>query len=555
MVAVKVEDISKHRRNILQSRRSSSALRQAGRAMLRITYSSQGEERVFEEETSQAVIGRHKKDINIDLAPDMKVSRTHARVWVEDGECWIEDLNSKQGTKVGGEEIKGQGRRKLHPDDLIQIGDATLKAEIPSEEIQFTNLSSFSGIAKSVEDSGDLLNAAEFNFTQTEYANANLEEQLALFYELPLQLGAATRLDALLQMVVERVVGVIPSARRGALLVKDRATGRLTLKAHLPLGNPAVSRTMANQAMERRQAFIWPPPVLTDLDRLTKSIAAHHIESAMYAPLLWKDEVIGVLCVDNSEACPPFDSADLQLLQAVAQHAAMAVAHHSAQDDLRRYTEFANRFFSSRFPPEVRNKLMHEASAGTLPIGTRRSGVTILISDIRGFTQLTSRLGAQRMSDLLNECFPPLIEAIFSHGGTIERFVGDAIFAVFGSPEPDDNQHEHAVRAALEMQEAIKTLGQSREERELETCVLGIGIDCGEALHGFIGNAERIEYAVIGDVANRASRYCAGAREGEVLISPEVHQWVWSLVTAEQTTIETKHEGNFTAYRIKDCLQ
>jgi adenylate cyclase len=60
-----------------------------------------------------------------------------------------------------------------------------------------------------------------------------------------------------------------------------------------------------------------------------------------------------------------------------------------------------------------------------------------------------------------------------------------------------------------------------------------------------------MEYAVIGDVANRASRYCAGAREGEILISPDMHQWVWNLVNAEQTTIETKHEGAFTAYRIK----
>jgi adenylate cyclase len=195
---------------------------------------------------------------------------------------------------------------------------------------------------------------------------------------------------------------------------------------------------------------------------------------------------------------------------------------------------------------------MNEASTGTLPIGTRRSPVTILISDIRGFSQLTSRLGAQRMSDLLNECFPPLIEAIFSQGGTIERFVGDAIFAVFGSPEPDDNQHEHAVRAALEMQKTIKSLAETRAARDVETCTLGIGIDCGEALHGFIGNAERMEYAVIGDVANRAARFCAGATEGEVIISPEVHQWVWNLVSAEQTTIETKHEGNFTAYRIKE---
>jgi adenylate cyclase len=531
---------------------------------MRITYSYQDNERVFESETSEAVIGRHKKGVSIDLAPDMKVSRLHARVWVEDGQFWIEDLNSKQGTKVSGEEIKGQGNRLLHPDDIIEMGDTVLTVHIPTEQpeqLVVTKLLSFSARAKSLADSGDILDATELAFGATQHITTDHEQRLAFFYELPLQLGAETRLESLLQLVVERVVNVIPSAKRGALLVKDRATGRLTLKAHLPPGNPAVSRTMANQAMEQRKAFIWPPvqtptaqPQPTaDLEKSFESMIRFHIESAMYAPLLWNNEVLGVLCVDNSEACPPFQGDDLRLLQAVAHHAAMAVAHHYAREDLRRHAEFTNRFFSSRFPPSVRNKLMNEASTGTLPIGTRRSQVTILISDIRGFTQLTSRLGAQRMSDLLNECFPPLIEAIFSQGGTIERFVGDAIFAVFGSPEPDDNQHEHAVRAALEMQEAIKTLGESREEREVEACALGIGIDCGEALHGFIGNAERMEYAVIGDVANRASRFCAGAREGEVLISPEMHQWVWNLVTAEQTTIETKHEGNFNAYRIKGC--
>jgi adenylate cyclase len=527
---------------------------------MRITYSYQGGEQVFESETSQALIGRHKVGLSIDLAPDMRASRLHARVWVEDDKLWIEDLNSTRGTKVNNAEIKGQGKRQLLPDDIILIGETTLTVQIPAEQMAITELLSFTAIASSIEDSGELLDAAEFNFATAQYNAADLDPRLALFYELPLQLGAETRLESLLQLVVERVVNVIPSARRGALLVKDRATGRLTLKAHLPPGNPAVSSTMANQAMERRKAFIWPPqqtpsnPALATIaqDKSLESMSRYQIESAMYAPLLWQDEVLGVLCVDNSEACPPFEGEDLQLLQAVAHHAAMAVAHHYAQEDLQRHAEFTNRFFSSRFPPSVRAKLMNEASTGTLPIGTRRSQVTILISDIRGFAQLTSRLGAQRMSDMLNECFPPLIEAIFSQGGTIERFVGDAIFAVFGSPEPDANQHEHAVRAALKMQEEIKILSESREARELETCALGIGIDCGEALHGFIGNGERMEYAVIGDVANRASRYCAGAHEGEVLISPEVHQWVWNLVTAEQTSIATKHEGNFTAYRIKE---
>lgn len=522
--------------------------------MIRITYSFQGDERVFDWETSQAVIGRHKDGIALDLAPDMGVSRLHARIWMEEGQFWIEDLNSTRGTKVNAEEIKGQGKRRLQPDDVILIGATTLKVEIPEAPMETTDSPSFPGMSESYRRTLVSLDATDFAFAPTQYVGGDVEQRLALLYELPLQLGAETRLESLLQLVVERVVNVIPSARRGALLVTDRATGRLTLKAHLPPGNPAVSRTMANRAMEERKAFIWSPQAqtITDVDSSLESVVRHHIESAMYAPLLWKDEVLGVLCVDNSEACPPFQSDDLRLLQAVAHHAAMAVAHHCTQEDLRRHAEFTNRFFSSRFPPSVRDKLMSGASTGTLPIGTRRSQVTILISDIRGFTQLTSRLGAERMSDLLNECFPPLINAIFTHGGTIERFVGDAIFAVFGSPEQDDNQHEHAVRAALEMQEVIKDLRESGEAHGTETCAIGIGIDCGEALHGFIGNAERMEYTVLGDVANRASRYCAGAREGEVLISPEVHQWVWNLVLAEQTSIETKHEGNFTAYRIKE---
>jgi Adenylate cyclase, family 3 (some proteins contain HAMP domain) len=519
---------------------------------MRITYTYKGNEKVFESETSEVLIGRHTDGLTLDLAPDMYVSRTHARIWEDDGQFWIEDLKSTRGTRVNGEEIRGQGKRLLHDDDVIRMGETTLSIVLPADETAITQLLSFTDIAPSLESSEEVIDSSEFDYASAKYVTGELEQRLALFYDLPFQLGAETQLESLLQVVVERVVEVIASARRGALLVKDRATGRLTLKAHLPPGNPAVSQTMAKQAMERKKAFIWPPKMETEQDKHFDSISRYQIESAMYAPLLWKDVVLGVLCVDNSEACPPFELDDLRLLQAAAHHAAMAVEHHYTREDLRRHADFTNRFFSSRFPPSVRDKLMTEASTGTLPIGTRRSQVTILISDIRGFTQLTSRLGPERMSDLLNECFPPLIEAIFAQGGTVERFVGDAIFAVFGSPEPDDNQHEHAVRAALEMQDVIKSLSDLRAARDVETCSLGIGIDCGEALHGFIGNAERMEYAVIGDVANRASRYCAGASEGEILISPEVHQWVWNLVTAEQTTIQTKHEGNFTAYRIRE---
>jgi len=345
---------------------------------------------------------------------------------------------------------------------------------------------------------------------------------------------------------VDRLIEAIPSAKRGALLLKDRATGQLLLKAWAPGGEPAVSLTSAQKAVDQRKAFVWRRG-----QDLTISQSEYGIASGMYAPLLWKDQALGVVSVDNYETSDSFTGEDLRLMAAVAQQAAMAVANHYGQDDLQRHAEFTNRFFASHFPGRAREKLMREASAGTLLVGTRQSPITVLISDIRGFAKLTARLGARGTGDLLNEVFPRLVEVILAHDGTIERFAGDAILAVFGSPDDDVQQHEKAVRAALAMQTAMGKLNAGWTSRRKETCGIGIGIDCGEVLHGFIGDAERIQFAVIGDAVNRASRYCDGAIAGEVLVSPEVHQRVFMLVQSKPTSIQSKHEGELRAFRVE----
>ena len=102
------------------------------------------------------------------------------------------------------------------------------------------------------------------------------------------------------------------------------------------------------------------------------------------------------------------------------------------------------------------------------------------------------------------------------------------------------------------MQAASAAIMKSRLARKAETCEIGIGIDCGEALHGFIGNAERLEYTVIGEPANLASRYCNAAGKSEILLSPEVHAHVFNQFLSERIEIATKHEGTMVAYRIKE---
>ena len=202
----------------------------------------------------------------------------------------------------------------------------------------------------------------------------------------------------------------------------------------------------------------------------------------------------------------------------------------------------------TNFSPSIRKKLLEKARLGRLRLGGEKSEVTILSSDIRGFTAMSAKMDAADVVDMLNGYFSALVSAIFRHEGTVDKFVGDAILAVFGSPEPDAKQHFNAVQAAMAMQAAIEAINKVRRANNQVACEIGIGIHCGEVLHGFIGSEERMEFTVIGDAVNRATRYCDGAGPGQVLISPEMYQRVFKYVCASRTSIKTKHEGDLPAY-------
>jgi adenylate cyclase len=525
--------------------------------MFRIVHSFNGTEKIFQSSEAQIVVGRSTpgSTCDLNLSPDFKVSRQHARIFSEGNEFWIEDLDSRQGTKVNGEEIKARGRQELRAGDVLLIGETTLRIEsvqgpAPGEGFEPNEDTMMPATFSNFEPAVTIGTTIDMKVPSTFHLEPNASEgerRLALLSELPLLFANESRSDGLLQKIVEHLLQVIPGATRGSLLLSDPQTGKLVLKAHLPEGDPAVSMTLALQALTRREGFIWQ---LNEQDTVISSMPSG-IGTGMYAPLIWRDESMGVICVDNPTREKIFAKEDLRLLMAVAHYGAMAVAHQRTLDDLTRHADLTNRLFSSRFAPRLRRKLMNDAATGALSIGTRQSQITILMADIRGFTKLTVQLGARRTGDLLNEYFPLLFDTILAHSGTVEQVVGDAIFAVFGSPEPDNRQQENAVRAALAMQAASASTMKARSDRKMEICEIGIGIHCGEALHGFIGNAERLEYTVIGEPANLASRYCSAAGKGEILISPEIHAHVFNKFTLERKEIPTKHEGTIVAYRIK----
>jgi len=519
---------------------------------VRIRYRYRGNEKIFDKPTDAVIVGRprHGVQVDIDLTPDLRASRPHARISVADGDYWIEDLGSANGTEVDGQPIKGAGKVRLSPGQQIQISDTTLALDVPAAEPRLA--ASWAADERTLVDTHDarldiaeMLDAAAPVFEPGKPIDPDRAQALALLYELPLQFGEQTELDALFQTIIERLVQIIPAASRGALLLEDPTTGELLLKAHVPAGQPSVSMTLASTTMSRRQGFIWREGVDP-----SQSQFLNRIKAGMYVPLIWKGRILGVACVDNSDGGTIFTADDLRLMLAVAHYAAMAAMQNQLQSELRRNAALLARLLTN-FSPKIRDALLSRAARGRLRLGGERSEVVILASDIRGFTLLTSGMDTDDVMDLLNDYMSALVDAIFKHDGTVDKITGDAILAVFGSPEPDPLRHEKAVRAAMAMQSSMTEVTDNRRGRGLPTCTIGIGVHCGEVLHGFIGTNDRMELTVIGEAANWTARYCAGAAGGEIMISPVLHQRLWRHIDAEATTIETKHEGNLSAYRLK----
>jgi adenylate cyclase len=327
-------------------------------------------------------------------------------------------------------------------------------------------------------------------------------------------------------------------------------------KAYVPEDQkPSISFNLASLALEKHEAFTWRRSATEATDQPFDSVILYGTQSAMYAPLIWKEEILGVVFVDNTQTGSAFDDDDLRLMMAMASQAAMFVKNHTLQQDLRRQ-EVVRSNLLRQFSPQVAERLQRMLQEpGDWQLGGKRTEpVTILVSDVRGFTALSAEMDPGDVVEWLNEVFSICIPIIFRHNGTVDKYVGDSILAVFGSPEPDDRQWEHAVRASLDMQQAILAQSDKWQSRNLPVCQVGIGIHTGAVLHGFIGVAERMEYTVIGDTVNRAVRYCDGAGRGEVVISPAVYERVSDLVEVAPRTISTKHpeaEPDMAAYVIE----
>jgi adenylate cyclase len=175
--------------------------------------------------------------------------------------------------------------------------------------------------------------------------------------------------------------------------------------------------------------------------------------------------------------------------------------------------------------------VMEHLLSGKVQLGGESLEVTILFTDIRSFTSISEKMHPQQLVALLNEYFTEMVGIVMQEDGVVDKYIGDAIMAVFGAPVPKPGDAVHAVRAAVRMRRALVTLNQRLVARGLPPLRTGIGIHTGEVVAGNIGSEKRMEYTVIGDAVNLASRLESSTKELGV-----------NVLVSEDTYERTKHE-------------
>jgi adenylate cyclase len=165
---------------------------------------------------------------------------------------------------------------------------------------------------------------------------------------------------------------------------------------------------------------------------------------------------------------------------------------------------YLKRAFAHYVPPAVVDDLV--ADAGKLQLGGEKRELTVLFSDIRGFTTLSESMAPEHLVKLMNEYFTVMTAKVFAHRGSLDKYIGDAIMAIFGAPVAEPRHAAHACRSALDMLRALRGFQDSLRQRGLPAIDIGVGINTGLVVVGNMGSADRFNYTVVGDPVNLASR-------------------------------------------------
>jgi adenylate cyclase len=378
-------------------------------------------------------------------------------------------------------------------------------------------------------------------------------DKLALLLEISKELSKQQDVDRLLEKVVDITFKVMNVDRVSILMLEgssDELVPRISRNRLDPSGGAKVPRSIARRAVDERLAILSDNAAADERFK-GKSIVMQSVRSAMCTPLMGSDgNVLGIIYVDNMTAVNSFNDEDLEFLIAFSGIAAVAIENGQLTERVQREAVVRSNF-QRYFAPDLAEQIASQAEA--VQLGGQKRPVVVFFSDIRGFTAMSETMNPDQIASLLTEYFTEMVEVVFEHGGTLDKFMGDAIMALWGAPITHEDDADRAMRAAIEQQQILDELNKKWAAESRQQVEIGIGINFGEVFAGNIGSDRRLEYTVIGDAVNTASRLCSKAGRGDILISEPFYQALKSpppVETLEPLQLKGKSQA-VPVYRVK----
>jgi class 3 adenylate cyclase len=339
-------------------------------------------------------------------------------------------------------------------------------------------------------------------------------KEVTLLYNLSEKMTANLQLQAVASLVLEEASKLI-AGNSGAVIFFDPDTAAAMplvsfgREFDLQLGQGIIGTILATGNGEIVNQ------VAEDSRRIDSEQGFH---SLVCAPLKSHNRTIGVIVIASSDRLMNYTAADLKRLNAVASQAAAAIENALLHENKLREERIKSNL--ERYVPARLVQAILQSN-GEISLAPVRKEITVLFSDIRNFTSQCEELEPEMVVGYLNEYFTHMVDVIFHHQGTVNKFVGDMIVALFGAPSVVEDNQACAIKAAISMQQRIQTIPIPWIRENFRT---GIGISSGKVIVGNIGSPQHMDYTAIGDEVNTASRLQSIAQGGQILVTRSVYE-------------------------------
>ena len=526
-----------------------------------IYFPNSQDEKVYELRWGVNTLGRSLD--NIIVLNHASISRYHAEVEWNGRGVTICDLNSSNHTFINEIQVEAQllrdgdtirlGKVIFKYQDYIEQGNRTTELEpdqVPTIIKEFAVDSETVGISAFLseeEKTRSILKLREQN------RQKRRENKLQLLLEVSKELSQPGKLENLLKRILEILLEIM-QLDRAAILLVDPENDILQVKAvearpGIPTDCHFYSKKIMSFVRDKQQTIMTADAQLDDRFNGSESVISQSIHASICAPLKPGNEIVGVLYADNLSLVNVYSDEDVEFLTALANQAAIAISHSQLYQKMESEAILRDKL-ERFFPKAVSQKLREEGNLNKIV----ETEVTALFSDVTQFTQMSALMSPREVIEMLNEYFGTIVEEIvFPYEGTLEKFIGDALVAVWGSPYCQDDDAERAVRAAIAMQWVVRRLNIKRQRRNQHPIQIHIGLNTGKIASGNIGTDRLIQYAHIGDTMNVASRICTAAEADEILISAttlaQLNTHIIPVERLEPITVKGKDEP-LEVYRV-----